>query len=80
MVAALMSEARSAENSSRARRESLRSWYSDEFRLRVVRAVSEGRADAERAADLHRLMAALLDAHFRTQPEVQADTQVDETS
>jgi hypothetical protein len=44
----------------------LRSWYSDELRLKVARPVTEGRANAVRAAELHRLMTELLEADHRS--------------
>ena len=41
-------------------RESLPSWYTDRLRPKLARAVKDGRADHARAAELHRLMAELL--------------------
>jgi hypothetical protein len=45
-------------------RDDLRVWYSDELRPKVARAVTERRADAERAAELHRVMTELLEARL----------------
>ena len=41
--------------------QSLPSWYSDDLQPKVARAVSDGRVDQVRAADLHRLMTELLE-------------------
>jgi hypothetical protein len=45
-------------------REAVLGWYSDGLRPKVARAVTEGRVDAERAAELHRLMTELLGARL----------------
>lgn len=39
----------------------LGSWYEGELRLKVARAVKEGRVDSAQADELHRLMSALLE-------------------
>lgn len=39
----------------------LSSWYQDELRPKLARAVNEGRVDFGQAEELHRLMSAFLD-------------------
>jgi len=46
-------------------RSSLRDWYSDELGSKVARAAADGRVDAAQAAELHRLMAQLLEDDSR---------------
>lgn len=51
---------------SRAR---LRDWYSNELESKVTRAVAEGHVAATQAADLHRLVAELLQDDVSARPE-----------
>ena len=64
-------ELQSAAGSRHASRTSARHWYSDELRPKVARAVAEGRVDAGRADELHRLMTELLEAGRRNADDVE---------
>ena len=63
-------EVQSASGGSRSSRESAHDWYSGELRPKVARAVAEGRVDAGRADELHRLMTQLLEAGPRNPGDV----------
>jgi hypothetical protein len=45
----------------RASGAAVREWYAGSFRSRLAQAVADGRADAGRATELHRLMTELLE-------------------
>jgi hypothetical protein len=55
----------------------LRDWYADELRSKVARAVMEGRVDAARAAELHRLMTQLLEADLRHATDLERTRRMD---
>jgi hypothetical protein len=57
-------ELQSASGGSRSARASSHDWYSGELRPKVARAVAEGRVDASRADELHRLMTQLLEVRL----------------
>ena len=55
----------------------IRNWYADELGSKLARAVTEGRMDAARAAELHSLMAQLLEADLRHATGVERTRRVD---
>jgi hypothetical protein len=69
-------EVQSAGGGSRASRASAHDWYSGELRPKVARAVAEGRVDAGRADELHRLMTELLEDGGRNPGDVAGAPQV----
>jgi hypothetical protein len=52
----------------RPARHALRGWYVHGLHSKLARAVAEGRVDAGRADELHRLMTQLLGDPARTRP------------
>lgn len=55
-------------------RSSLRDWYWDKLGSKVARAAADGRVDATQAAELHRLMAQLLEDDSRQAIGVESTT------